>query len=66
MKKEQAIMENEPNLQPENKYKKCAFCSEEILEDALICKHCKSDLSTIKLNEFKEYIKVCCSGQDAT
>lgn len=39
-----------------NNLRKCPFCAEEVKKDALICKHCKSDLSEIvkKENEEKE------------
>lgn len=41
--------------------KPCPFCKEDIKQDALLCKHCKTDLSRIKLNEYNEYVKLCAS-----
>ncbi len=33
--------------------KKCSFCAEEVLKDAVICKHCKSSLSDSKTTDEK-------------
>ncbi|MEW5819822.1 MAG: hypothetical protein AB1782_06495 [Cyanobacteriota bacterium] len=52
-------MESQGSLQPERKYKRCPFCSEDIYEDAILCKHCKSDLSSVKTNDYGELVKVC-------
>jgi hypothetical protein len=52
-------MESQGSMQPEKKYKRCPFCSEDILEDAILCKHCKSDLSCVKQNDYGEIVKVC-------
>ena len=39
-------MTNENKSVPESPTKKCPFCAEQILQDAIICKHCKSDLNS--------------------
>lgn len=57
----QEPQENSTENKNKVKLKPCPFCREDIKDNALLCKHCQSDLSRIKLNDYNEYVKLCAS-----